>query len=388
MREADHRRRTRRTRAVPGRRRVRRRTPRPATRRCSRRLERQWQHMVATKTYLTGGVGSRWDGEAFGDPYELPPTSPTARPARRSAASSGVGGMLLTTGEAQYADLIERTLFNAFLPGSRFAARVLLRERAAVAHGRRQGRQPQPGVRPAAVVPRACCPPNMMRTLSPRQLPGHHRHRGIVLHQYAAGPSAAGGGAVTVEHRLPVGRPVEVHGRRETAGRVDAVAACPALVRRRELIDATARHPTSPAGLCLRLARDGAGRPGRARPADAAAADAVQTSGSTRCAARSRSSAARSSTASSRPTSPPAPPSTTSLHRRRAAQQEIRPRPDLLGGVTSSSLRPDARRRHPLPGRPDEFTAPVPYRVPISPGRTARSGRCGSGCPQPRGSGR
>ena len=36
-------------------------------------VHRRWRDMVATRTYLTGGLGSRHAHEAFGDPYELPP---------------------------------------------------------------------------------------------------------------------------------------------------------------------------------------------------------------------------------------------------------------------------------------------------------------------------
>ncbi len=35
--------------------------------------ERLWASALATKTYVTGGQGSRHRDEAFGDPYELPP---------------------------------------------------------------------------------------------------------------------------------------------------------------------------------------------------------------------------------------------------------------------------------------------------------------------------
>ena len=51
----------------------------------------QWDDLVSTKLYLTGGVGSRHYGEAIGDPYELRPIAPTARPAPRSRASCGTG---------------------------------------------------------------------------------------------------------------------------------------------------------------------------------------------------------------------------------------------------------------------------------------------------------
>ena len=35
-------------------------------------LNKLWADMTSTKMYVTGGVGSRSDGEAFGDAYELP----------------------------------------------------------------------------------------------------------------------------------------------------------------------------------------------------------------------------------------------------------------------------------------------------------------------------
>ena len=35
-------------------------------------IDRIWDNLVSKKLYLTGGVGSRYDGEAFGDNYELP----------------------------------------------------------------------------------------------------------------------------------------------------------------------------------------------------------------------------------------------------------------------------------------------------------------------------
>src|SRR5204863_10054540 len=33
----------------------------------------QWRDMTGRKSYVTGGLGARHSGEAFGDPYELPP---------------------------------------------------------------------------------------------------------------------------------------------------------------------------------------------------------------------------------------------------------------------------------------------------------------------------
>ena len=84
VREADDGRGPRRARRLPGRRRGRPRRSRPATPscwpRCDTAVAAPW---CDTKMYLTGGLGSRWEGEAFGDPYELPTDRGVRRDLRR-----------------------------------------------------------------------------------------------------------------------------------------------------------------------------------------------------------------------------------------------------------------------------------------------------------------
>ena len=156
-------------------------------------LERQFAAMEATKTYLTGGLGSRWDGEAFGDAYELPPDRAYAESCAAIGGMYWAWRMLLATGDPAYADAIERKLFNGFLGGvsldgqSFFYVNPLqLRsgthpdESRSAAHGRR----------PWFDV--ACCPPNIMRTLA--SLPGYLATtdgEGVQVHQYAPSTVAA-----------------------------------------------------------------------------------------------------------------------------------------------------------------------------------------------------
>jgi DUF1680 family protein len=63
------------------------------------------------------GVGARSDGEAFGDPYELP----NARAYGESCAAIGNmmwnWRMLAATGEAKFADVMERALYNGINSG-------------------------------------------------------------------------------------------------------------------------------------------------------------------------------------------------------------------------------------------------------------------------------
>ncbi|MGZ0152257.1 glycoside hydrolase family 127 protein [Kribbella sp. WER1] len=130
-------------------------------------LQATWARMVESQLYLTGGAGSRWYGEAFGDPFELPPDAAYCETCAAIAGVQWSWRLLLATGESKYADLIERTLYNAVISGVAltgdkfFYVNTLKVRDGAFADDQRSavgGRQPWFGT--------ACCPPNVMRTLS------------------------------------------------------------------------------------------------------------------------------------------------------------------------------------------------------------------------------
>src|SRR5262249_25463045 len=75
--------------------------------------QRLWDSAFRTKTYLTGGHGSRHFGEAFGDPYELPPDRAYAESCAAIASFHWNWRLLLATGAGRYADEMERALYNA-----------------------------------------------------------------------------------------------------------------------------------------------------------------------------------------------------------------------------------------------------------------------------------
>ncbi|NAZ76348.1 glycoside hydrolase family 127 protein [Kineococcus sp. T13] len=168
-------------------------------------LVRQWEGMLASKTYVTGGIGSRWDWEQFGDHHELSPDRAYAETCAAIGSVQWTWRLLLATGESRYADLVERTLYNAFLPGVSLAGTeyfyvnaLQLRhgahaeEERSVAHGRRPW------------FDCACCPPNIMRTLS--SLDAYlatSSEAGIQLHQYATGTIEANGAALSVSTDYP-----------------------------------------------------------------------------------------------------------------------------------------------------------------------------------------
>jgi uncharacterized protein len=168
-------------------------------------LERSWASMVGTLQYVTGGLGSRWDGESFGDPFELPPDVAYAETCASIGALQWAWRRLLTTGRAAYADSIERILFNGFISGVSlsgeefFYVNTLQLRQGAVPQDHRH---PVNGRRPWFRV--ACCPPNIMRTIS--QLAAYLAtgdEKGLTLQQYAAGSFEHAGNRVTVDTDYP-----------------------------------------------------------------------------------------------------------------------------------------------------------------------------------------
>jgi len=155
-------------------------------------LERLWAEMVATKTYLTGGIGAHHKDEAFGDPYELPNERSYCETCAAIASIMFSWRMLMITGEARYADLMERTLYNGFLAGvsldgQRYIYANPLQVRDGhIGSGDDGDYERRPWFRCA------CCPPNVMRTLASLD---HYVLLGspsrVTLHQYMSGRFAA-----------------------------------------------------------------------------------------------------------------------------------------------------------------------------------------------------
>ena len=124
----------------------------------------RWADMVATKTYLTGGNGSRHEGESFGDRFELPPDRAYNETCAAIASFQWSWRLLLATGDATYADHMERILYNGFASaiatsGTRFFYVNPLQRRAD------HFEQDDPGRR-REWFSCACCPPNIMRLIA------------------------------------------------------------------------------------------------------------------------------------------------------------------------------------------------------------------------------
>ncbi|BDZ45149.1 glycoside hydrolase family 127 protein [Naasia aerilata] len=156
-------------------------------------VETQWRNTVAHRTYLTGGMGSRHEGESFGDDFELPSDRAYSETCAGVASIMLSHRLLLAEGGAQYADLIERTLFNVVATSpdasgtSFFYVNPLQRNSPGI-----EAMVDEPSPR-AASSQRApwfdvsCCPTNVARTVA--SLSGYIATKstaGVQLQQYAA----------------------------------------------------------------------------------------------------------------------------------------------------------------------------------------------------------
>ncbi len=76
-----------------------------------------WENIVNYKMYVTGGIGARHEGEAFGHNYELPNLTAYNETCAAIGSVYWNQRMFLLTGDSKYYDIIERTLYNALITG-------------------------------------------------------------------------------------------------------------------------------------------------------------------------------------------------------------------------------------------------------------------------------
>jgi DUF1680 family protein len=80
-------------------------------------VNKLWENVVNKKMYITGGIGSRPEGEAFGDNYELPNLT------GYNETCAAIGNVYWNhrlhniSGNSDYFDVIERTLYNGLISG-------------------------------------------------------------------------------------------------------------------------------------------------------------------------------------------------------------------------------------------------------------------------------
>lgn len=175
-------------------------------------LQEQWDNTVAKRTYITGGMGSHHMDEAFGDDFVLPPDRSYCETCAGIASIMFSWRLLLATGDAKYADLIERTLYNVIATapsdeGTAFFYANTLHQRAE--HGSPALSDEGVAIRGGAAGRQAwfvvsCCPPNLARTLASL---GSYIATGsgsaVQIHQFASATIEAGDARIRMTTDYP-----------------------------------------------------------------------------------------------------------------------------------------------------------------------------------------
>ncbi|TCO52156.1 hypothetical protein EV646_1011153 [Kribbella antiqua] len=170
-------------------------------------LERLWDDMVATKLYLTGGLGSRHSDEAIGDRYELPSERAYAETCAAIATMQWAWRMFLATGKASYLDVFETVLYNAYAvglsaDGTAFFYDNPLQRRPD--HEQRSGAEAGGDPLRRSWFGCPCCPPNIIRWMSELQdYVAAQKDDTIYIGLYADARIDAGEVAVTVQTNYP-----------------------------------------------------------------------------------------------------------------------------------------------------------------------------------------
>jgi DUF1680 family protein len=150
-------------------------------------LNALWEDLTAHQLYVTGGVGAREAGEAFGDAYELP----NARAYGESCAAIGNmmwnWRMLAASGEARFTDVIERALYNGINSGMSLDGKTYCYRNPLAfdpSGDWRDHEDPEGNIR-NRWYDTTCCPPNLERTFA--SLPGYFYSTssdGVYVHLY------------------------------------------------------------------------------------------------------------------------------------------------------------------------------------------------------------
>src|SRR5690606_2423099 len=146
-------------------------------------LHRSWDDLVSHKLYVTGGCGALYDGvspdgtsyspavvqkvhQAFGRDYQLPNFT------AHNETCANIGNvlwnwrMLLITGDAKYADIMELALYNSVLSGVSLAGDGFLYTNPLSYSDRLPFEQRWSKKRVPYISKSNCCPPNTVRTVA------------------------------------------------------------------------------------------------------------------------------------------------------------------------------------------------------------------------------
>ena len=120
-------------------------------------IERVWSNLTEKQMYITGGIGQTGDNEGFSNDYDLPNRTAYAETCAACGLVFWARALVNCTGEARFAQVMERALYNGALAGINESGDRFFYDNPLESRGEheRQG-----------WFTCACCPPNIARLIA------------------------------------------------------------------------------------------------------------------------------------------------------------------------------------------------------------------------------
>ena len=169
--------------------------------------ETLWDNITQKRMYLTGGIGSTGEGEAFTIDYDLPGDMAYAETCASIGLAFFAQKMLDIRPSDRYAEVLERALYNGILSGmqldgKRFFYVNPLEVNPGISgklHGYKHVLPQRPGWYACA-----CCPPNLVRmVMSLGKYAWSQSEQAIYSHFYLGGRAEFDQAVLEVESRFP-----------------------------------------------------------------------------------------------------------------------------------------------------------------------------------------
>jgi hypothetical protein len=125
--------------------------------RLMRMVDRVWRNTTLKNMYITGGIGPSSHNEGFTTDYDLPNLSAYQETCASVALALWNHRLALLYGEARYADVVERSLYNGVLDGVSLDGEKFFYVNPLASTGQHHR---------SGWFGCACCPPNVARTLA------------------------------------------------------------------------------------------------------------------------------------------------------------------------------------------------------------------------------
>ena len=162
-------------------------------------LDCLWNDLTLKKMYITGGVGSSYHNEGFTKDYDLPNETAYAETCAAIGLVFWAHRMLQFECDGRYADVMERTLYNALLSGVSLDGKRFFYENPLESLGNRRRK-------PWFQCP--CCPPNIARLIASLGNYIYSQSKtDVIVHLYIGGSACLDVDGQQVNLRVDTGYP-------------------------------------------------------------------------------------------------------------------------------------------------------------------------------------